>query len=119
MLKKIKNFDKYIKHHGIETVKFLFQDFDDYNPYPINYQQYQSFSDKTLLTLDEYFEKIRSELTRLINKVCNVRLVVNLVFRSIENFNDKRNIQIKSKSTTNINEIFSRLIKIHKTLSES
>ena len=51
------------KYHGYrakylgtdETVKYLFEeDEENYNIYEIN-QQYQSFSNKTLLPLDEYF----------------------------------------------------------------
>ena len=38
-----------------ETIKYFFEDDEeDYNIYKIN-QQYQSFSNKTLLPLDEYF----------------------------------------------------------------
>ena len=45
--------DKNIKYHGIETIRYLFHDDDeDYNLYPTNYQQYQSFSGKTLLPLN-------------------------------------------------------------------
>ena len=44
--------DKNIKYHGIETIRYLFNDDDeDYNLHPTNYQQYQSFSGKTLLRL--------------------------------------------------------------------
>ena len=52
-----------------------------------------------------------------ISKNCNVS--VNAVFRSIRNSNDIITLQIKCKDTTNIDEIFSKLIKIHETYSES
>ena len=83
-VEKNKYLDKNIKYHGIETVKFLFENYDDYNLYLINCQQYQSFSDKNLLTLNQYLERIRPELIRLVNKVCKVKLVVNFAFRSIK-----------------------------------
>ena len=51
-VKKNKHCDKNIKYHGIETIKFLFECHDDFCLYPTNYQQYQPFSDKTLLTLN-------------------------------------------------------------------
>ena len=66
-LKNLKNtyFDRN-KYHGYraeylgtdETIKYLFKDDEeDYNIYEIN-QQYQSFSNKSLLALDEYFKKL-------------------------------------------------------------
>ena len=111
--------DHNVKYHGIETIKYLFENNDeDYNLYPTNYQQYQSFSSKTLLKLDEYLEKIRPEWIKII-KDCKVSLSVNIVFKSIKNFNDKRNLCIKSDITTDIDEIFSQLIKKYKDLCES
>ena len=110
---------KNIKYHGIETIKFLVENHNDCNLYLINCQQYQAFPDKALLTLNEYFERTRPELTRLVSKACKVKLVVNFVFRSIKNFNDKRNIHIKIKNTTNIGEIFNQLIKKHENLYKS
>ena len=43
-------------------------------------------------------------------KYCKVKLDVNIVFRSkkLKKSNDKRNIYIKSKNTTYIDEIFSQ-----------
>ena len=66
-LKNLKNtyFDRN-KYHGYrakylgieETIKYLFEDDEEnYNIYEIN-QQYQSFSNKTLLPLDEYLKKL-------------------------------------------------------------
>ena len=65
-LKNLKNtYYDINKYHGYrvkylgtdETIKYLFEDDkEDYNIYEIN-QQYQSFSNKTLLPLDEYFKK--------------------------------------------------------------
>ena len=78
--KKNKYCDKNIKCHGIETIKFLFVHHEELCLYLTNYQQYQSFSDKTLLTLNEYLERIRAELTSLRNKqYC--KLTVDAVFR--------------------------------------
>ena len=51
-------------------------------------------------------------------KNCEVSLSVNIFFKSIKNFNDKRNLCIKSKSTANIDQIFDQLIKSH-NLTES
>ena len=51
--------DKNVKYHGIETITYFFNgiafndDDEDYNLYPTNYQQYQSFSGKALLPLSE------------------------------------------------------------------
>ena len=104
---------KTLKSYGIETIRYLFEDNDeDCSLYLINYQQYQLFSDKTLLKLDEYLEKIWSGLTRLMIN-CKVNLNVNTVFRSTKNFNDKRTLHIKSKDTADIDEIFDQLIKRH------
>ena len=90
------------KYHSIETIKYLFEKNDeDYNLHQINYQQYQSFSSKILSTLDEYF-KIKD---------CKVKRSVNTVFRSTKNPNDKRTLQITSKTTTDVDEIFGQLIK--------
>ena len=83
-----------------------------YNLYPTNYQQYQSFSGKTLLPLNEYLEKVRSELNKM-SKNCDIS--ADAVFRSIRNPNDIITLQIKSENTTDIDEIFSQLIKLHET----
>ena len=99
-LKNLKNtyFDRN-KYHGYrakylgtdETIKYLFEDYEkDYNIYEIN-QQYQSFSNKTLLPLDEYLKKIRPGLINLITKNHEVELNVNLVFRSKTNPNNECN----------------------------
>ena len=51
------------KRNEIETTKCLFDNNDeDYDLYPINIQQYQSFSDKILLPFNEYLEKSRPKL---------------------------------------------------------
>ena len=91
---------------------------ENYSLYFISNQQYQSFSDKTLLPLDKYLEKIRPEMIKII-KNCKINLIVNTVFKSTRNFNDKRTLQIKSKNTTDIDEIFDQLIKKHHELIES
>ena len=80
---------------------YLKKNDEDYNLHQINYQQYQSFSSKILSTLDEYF-KIKD---------CKVKRSVNTVFRSTKNPNDKRTLQITSKTTTDVDEIFGQLIK--------
>ena len=84
-----------------------------------NYQQHQSFSDKTLLTINEYLERIRPELIKLINGYCRVELIVDAVFRLKKDSNDKRTLHTKSEITTDIDETFSQLIKKHENLSES
>ena len=89
----------------------------NYNLYPINNQQYQSYSDKTLLKFDEYLEKIRPELTRLMIN-CKVNLNVNFVFKSIRNFNDKRTLCIKAKNPTDIDDVTNELIKKHEELTK-
>ena len=102
------------KCNEIETIRYLFENGDeDHDLYLINNQQHQSFSDKNLLTLNEYLERIRPKLTELMTKYCKVKLDVIVVFRleKLKNSNDKRNITIKSKDTTDIDEIFSQLIE--------
>ena len=86
----------------------------DYNIYKIN-QQYQSFSRKTLLPFDEYLEKIRPELIKLMIKNYEAELSVNLVFGSKTNFNDECNVFIKTRSA-NIDEIFDQLNEKHEDL---
>ena len=104
-LKQNKYHDHNIKYHGIETIKYLFNDEDeDYNLYLIDNQQYQSFFGKILLKFNEHLEKIRPELIKII-KNCKINLTVNIIFRSIKSFNDKRNLCIKSKITTDIDDI--------------
>ena len=96
----------------------MFNDDDeDYNLYPRNYQQYQSLSCKTLLLLDEDLEKIRPELIEIKN--CEVNISADAVYRSIRNSNDIITLQIKIEITTDINEIFSQLIKKHEKHYES
>ena len=90
------------------------KDDEDYNIYKTN-QQYQSFSNKTLLPLHKYLEKIRPELIKLMIKNHEVELNVNLVFRSKINSNDECNVFIKTKSA-DIDEIFDQLIKKHEDL---
>ena len=89
-------------------------DDEDYNIYKIN-QQYQSFSEKTLLPLDDYLEKIRPEFIKLMIKNCEAEVNVNLVFGSKTNSNDECNVFMKTKSA-GIDEIFDQLIKKHKDL---
>ena len=111
------------KHHGYrakyrgtdETIRYLLEDDDeDYNIYKSN-QQYQSFSGKNLLPLDEYLENIRPELIKLMIKNYEAELNVNLVFGSKNDPNDECNIFIKTKSA-NVDEIFVQLIEKHKDL---
>ena len=110
------------KCNEIETIKCLFDNSDeDYDLHLINNKLYESFSDKNLLPFNEYFERIRPKLTELRTEYCKVKLDVIVVFRAekFKKSNDKRKISIKSKNTTDINEIFSQLIEKHEELSES
>ena len=84
-------------------------DGEDYNIYKIS-QQYQSFSGKVLLPLDEYLEKIRRELIKLMIKSYEAELNVNLIFGSKTNSNDECNVFIKTKSA-DIDVIFNQLIE--------
>ena len=118
-LKGLKNnyFNKYkyhehkVKYLGTdETIRYLFEhDDEDYNIYKVN-EQYQSFSNKILLLLNKYTEKIRPELIKLMTKDHEVELNANLVFGSKANSNDECNVFIKTKSV-DIDEIFVQLIK--------
>ena len=92
-------------------------DGEEYNINKIN-QQDQSFSDKTLLPLDEYLEKIRPELIKLMIKNREVELIVNLVFGSKSNPNNERNTFIRAKSV-NTDEIFDQLIKKYEDLKNT
>ena len=123
-LKNLKNtYFERNKYHGYrakylgsdETIKYLFEDDDeDYNIYKIN-QQYQPFSNKTLLPLDKYLKKIRPGLTNLMTKDHEVELNANLVFGSKYSPNNECNVFIKTKSA-DIDEIFDQLIEKHKDL---
>ena len=90
---------------------------EDYKLYKIN-QQYQSFSNETLLPLNGYLEKIRRELTKLMIKNYEVELNVNLVFGSKNNSNNECNIFIKTKSA-DIDEVFEQLIKKQEDLKDN
>ena len=93
----------------------MFEDDDeDYNIYKIG-QQYQSFSSKILLPLDEYLEKIRPELIDLMTENYEAELSVNFVLGSEINPNDQCNVFINAKSA-DIDEVFDQLIKKHEDL---
>ena len=89
-------------------------DDEDYKICEIN-QQYQSFSNETLLPLDEYLKKIRSELINLITRNYEAELNVNLVFGSKNNTNDECNMFIKANSA-DIDGVFDQLIRKSETL---
>ena len=98
-----------------ETIKYLFEDDEeDYNTSEIN-KQYQSFSNKTLLPLDEYLEKIRTGLINLITKNHKVEPNVNLVFISKNSPSNECNILITLKSA-DIDEVLDHLIEKHEDL---
>ena len=106
----------------VETIKFLFDDNDkDYDLYPVNNNQYQSFSDKNLLPFNEYLETVRPKLAELMTNDYKFTLNMNVIFSQerLKNSSDKRRIYIKSKNTTDIDEVLSQLTKKHKELSES
>ena len=110
---------KNVKYRGVETIKYLFNDEDeDYSIYLIKNQQYQSFSDKMFLPINEYLGKIRPAMIKII-KHFETSLFVNAVFKSIRSPNDKRTVHIKNKDTTDIDKIFNELIKEHRDLTES
>ena len=111
-LKKDKYHNYNVKYFGSdETIRYLFKnDDEDYNVYKLH-QQYQSFSGKTLLPLNEYLKRIRSKLTKLITKNCEVKLSVNFVFGFLKKPNDEYNVFIESNNAINIDEIFDQLIK--------
>ena len=118
-------FDSYTaknKSDEIETIRYLFDDnVENYDLHPINNKQYQSFSDKNLLPFREYLKRIRASLIMLMSDGCKVKLNVNIAFRSekFKKSNDKINIYIKSKNTTDIDEIFAQLIEKHEKLNKS
>ena len=110
------------KSDEIETIRYLFDDnVENYDLHPINNKQYQSFSDKNLLPFREYLKRIRASLIVLMSDGCKVKLNVNIAFRSekFKKSNDKINIYIKSKNTTDIDEIFAQLIEKHEKLNKS
>ena len=110
------------KCNEIETIRYFFDDNDeDYDLHLINNKKYQSFSVKNLLPFCEYLERIGPNLIKFMSDCCKVTLNVNVVFRSerLKKSNDKINIYIKSKNTTDIDEILSQLIEDHEKLSES
>ena len=117
-------FDSYAKTNksdGTETIRYLFNDSnEDYDLRSINNKQYQSFSDRNLLPFCEYLERIRRKLIRFMGDCCNAKLGVNVIFESetLKKSNNKINIHIKSKNTTDINEMFTLLIEKHEKLSE-
>ena len=110
------------KCNEIETIRYLFDDNDeDYNLHPINNKQYQSFSDKPLLPFNGYLERITCNYIKLMSDCCKVKLNVNAVFRQerLKKSNGKISVYIKSKNTTDIDEIFSQLIEKQEELTES
>ena len=117
-------FDSYAKKNksdGTETIRYLLNDNnEDYDLRSINNKQYQSFSDRNLLPFREYLERIRPKLIRFMGDCYNAKLDVNVIFESetLKKSNNKINIHIKSKNTTDINEMFTLLIEKHEKLSE-
>ena len=95
----------------------MFKDYDEDNSIYKTNQQYQSFSNKTLLPLDEYLENIRPGLIKLMIKNYEVELNVNLVFRSKNNPNDECSVFITTKSA-DIDEVFDHLIKKQEDLKD-
>ena len=132
---KKKHRDHNTKYWGIEIIRHLFHknEIEDYyKPKLINYQQYQTDSDRKLLAPNEYLEKIRSNLIQLINNHKDnnwkIQLTMKIIFNSISNLNDKRTLYVKTKnveimmeSDTNkvIDELFGLLIQSYKDLFES
>ena len=94
---------------------------EDYDSYSINNKKYQSFCGKNLLPFCDSLEKIKPNLIKLMRDCCKVRLNVNVVFRQerLKKSKDKIIVYIKSKNTTDIDEIFNQLIEKHEELSES
>ena len=69
-----------------------------------------------MLPLDEYLEKIRPELTKLMTNDYNVKLSVNVVFITKINPNNECYVFIESDNKTDVDEIFDELIKKCKSL---
>ena len=78
-------------------------------------QQYQSFSNKTLLPLNKYLEKIRPELINLMTKDHEVKLNANFVHGSKNNPNNECNVFITAKSA-DIDKALDQLIRKHEDL---
>ena len=111
-LKQNQYHDDNTKYRGIETIKYLFDENEDYRLYLINYQQYQfqlSFR-KISLAPNKCFEKIRPDLIKLIND-CEIKLAINVIFNSTKKFNDKRTLHNKTNASDDINELFGLLKK--------
>ena len=109
------------KSDGIETIRYLFNDNNEYYDLrSINNKQYQSFSDRNLLPFYEYLERIRLKLIKFMSNSCKAKFDVNVVFKSetLKKSNNKINIHIKSKNTTDINEMLTQLIEKHEKISE-
>ena len=109
-LKQNQFHDLNTKYWGIETIKYLFDEDEDYRLYLINYQQCQLSFGKILLAPNECLEKIRPDLIKLIND-CKIKLTMNVIFNSIKKCNDKRTLHIKTKASDDINELFDLLKK--------
>ena len=72
-IKKDKYYDKSTKYWRIETIRYLFNNNNaDCKLYLTNHQQYQSNSGKILLKPNEYLEKGRTYLIKLINNYCKI-----------------------------------------------
>ena len=88
----------------------MFDEDEDYRLYLINYQQYQLSFGKVLLASNECLENIRPDLIKLIND-CKIKLTMNVIFNSTKSFNDKRTLDIKTKASDDIDELFDLLKK--------
>ena len=141
-LKKNRYNDHYINYKGIKDLRYLFdedENEDYYEPKLINtafknnYFQYQSGSDrKNMLPPNEYFKMTEPHLIKMINKHKNddswkIQLTIKINFTSVQDFNDKRSLYVKTKNAVImeasdineiINEIFDSLIKKYQELLE-
>ena len=111
LLKESRHYDHDTKYKRIDELRYLFdedEDEDYYEPkltntaFKNNYSQYQTTSDiNNMLPPSEYFEMIKPSLIKLINKHKNnnwkIQLTMKNIFTPIEDFNDKRALNVKTK----------------------
>ena len=110
--KESKHYDHDIKYKGAESIRYLLdedENKDYYKPklvstaFKNNYLQYQTTSDrKNMLTPTAYFEKIKPNLIKLLNRHKNdnweIQLTMKIIFISVGNYNDKRSLYVKTKN---------------------
>ena len=138
-LKETKHYNHGNKYMGIESIRYLFDEDEDYykpklfsTAFENNYLQYQTFSSREkMLSPVKYIEEIKPKLIKLINKHKNdnwkIQLTMKITFIPVGNYNGKRSLYFKTKNVEimmgsdtdqTVKELFESIMQKYKELIE-